>query len=179
MIKSFNIRSNLNEFFQNIEIKKQLLNKFKLKSYVLKHSVKTNNSSNGIIKLFVFLNKQHFFYSNLVFYVVNLTFSKSNIFVNITDSNWLLKFFICSGNLFYKGKNKKAKTLVLKSVIEILLTKIKFLKHKSIALHLKNTGFILRWLISKFKNSFIIKVIKCFTSYSHNGCWLSKQKRTK
>ena len=178
MTKNFNIRLNLNEFFQNIQIKKKLLNKLKLKFNIINCSLKTNNNKN-IIKLFVLsLNKQNF-YNNLVFYIINIKFSKSNIFVNITNSNKILKFFICSGNLFYKGKNKKAKTLVLKSVIQVLLTKIKFLKNKPTALHLKNTGFILRWLIFKFKNSFIIKLIKCFISYSHNGCWLTKQKRTK
>ena len=178
MIKNFNIRFNLNEFFQDIQVKKQLLNKLKLKSYIVKYSLKTNNTKN-IIKLFVVSLNKWIFYRSLVFYIINVTFSKSNIFVNITNSNKILKFFICSGSLFYKGKNKKAKTLVLKSVIQILLTKMKFLKNKSTALHLKNTGFILRWLISKFKSSFIIKLIKCFISYSHNGCWLTKQKRTK
>lgn len=54
----------------------------------------------------------------------------------------IIIFSSSSGGLFYTGKNKKARFLVVKSIINILVTKLKYLHNKPIALHLKNTQFI-------------------------------------
>ena len=77
----------------------------------------------------------------LIAYIIEIYFSKTNTFLQVTNSLGQLKFFCSSGLVLFKGKNKKARTSVLKKIITVLLKKLKFLKNRPAALHLKNIGF--------------------------------------
>lgn len=179
MLQTLNINKNLNEFLQIVVLKKQYLNKLKLKLSFFKNS---NIKNNRLIltKFFISLFKNiKNLNNNLITYIIDITFSKSNIFINVINIKKIIKLSVCSGNLFYKGKNKKAKILVLKSIIQILITKLKFLSTKPLALHLKNVSFTKWWVIQKIKSKFFIKTIKNFIIYNYNGCRLAKLKRKK
>jgi ribosomal protein S11 len=96
----------------------------------------------------------------LVMYIIDITFSRSNTFLNVMDPSGNLKFFCSAGCLQHKGKNKKFRFNVFKSIYHVLTTKLRFLKGKPIALHLKNVGFNKYWLIKKLKSRFFIKSVK-------------------
>ena len=172
MIKYFSLSNNyyLNKFFQKIILKKKNFNKLLLKLYNIK-KLKIKNK---------FFQKKYIRYEkSIIFFIIDIIFSKSNIFLNVIDSQGTGKFSYSSGNLFYKGKNKQSKILVIKSMLKILMTKLKFLCDQPVALHLKNVKFMKRWIISKFKKIFFVKIVKNFNFYSFNGCRLIKLKHKK
>jgi ribosomal protein S11 len=113
-------------------------------------------------------------------YIIDITFSRSNIFLNVMDSSGKLKFFCSAGHLQYKGRrNKKSRFQVLKSIYHVLLTKLRFLKGKPIALHLKNVGLKRFWILKKLKTHFFIKLVSIFNLFPFNGCRKKKVKRKK
>lgn len=170
----------LNEFFQKILLKKRFLNKLLVETGDLTNEKReTLKTSTKFSFLFSKIIKNFIKYDNLIVFILDITFSKSNTYINIMNSQGTLRFSRSSGSLFYSGKNKKARISILKSIIKILITKLKFLSNQPIALHLKNVKFMKRWIITKFKNKFFIKIIKNYSTYSHNGCRLAKSKRKK
>lgn len=139
MIKGYNFNSNLNKFFSQIILKKQYIKKLAHIIIELKH-VKEQNYKNLGDYLFVenkYLTKPN----NLIRYIINISFSRSNTLLHITDFSGLLKFCCSAGNLFYSGKNKTARVSIFKSMLRIINQKLKILQNKPIALHLKNVGF--------------------------------------
>ena len=107
---------------------------------------------------------------NLVVYIIDISFSKTNTLLHITDFSGNLKFF-CSAGLFkYKGKRKRSRFQVVKYFYNILLSKFKFLRFKPVALHLKNVGNARFWIIKKFKKKSYIRIIRNFNLYPYNGC---------
>ena len=115
----------------------------------------------------------------LIMYIIDITFARSNTFLHIMDSSGKLKFFCSAGYLNYKGKTKKFRFQVLKSIYRVLVTKLRYLKGKPIALHLKNVGFNKSWIIKKLKNKFIVKIVKVFNLFPFNGCRKKKVIRKK
>ena len=115
----------------------------------------------------------------LIAHIIKIYFSKTNTFLQVTNSLGQLKFFCSSGLLLVKGKNKKARTSVLKKMITVLLKKLKFLKNRPAVLHLKNVGFKKAWILKKIERKMFLKAITGFNSYSHNGCRKKKVRRKK
>ena len=109
----------------------------------------------------------------------HISFSRSNTLLHVMNSSGILKFFCSAGNLSYKGNSKKARALVLKSMINLLVRKLKFLRYKPIALHLKNVRFMRFWIVKRFKKKFTIRIVKNFNSYPYNGCRKRKVRRKK
>lgn len=175
--KNIDVNINLNKFLKDFSLKKQYLKKvnehvkslshFKQKGYRSLNKYVWSTPSNESIN------------EHVVVYIIDITFSRSNTFLHVMDSKGQLKFFASAGHFKYKGKNKKFRLNVLKSVYKVLLTKLKYLKNKPIALHLKNVGFNKFWIIKKLKSKFYIKTIKVFNLFPFNGCRNKKIRRKK
>jgi ribosomal protein S11 len=165
MVNCFKINFyQLNKFLKKIIFKKIYIKKLTFRILflikILKQNYKKLNSSKNTINTINFL----------IVYIVNVCFSKTNTFIQINKASGILKTTISAGHLLYKGKNKKARTQVLKNIIHFLIKKLDILKNKAIALHLKNTGFKKNWIIKKLKPKTVIKTIVGFNLYPHNGC---------
>lgn len=175
-INSVNIY--LNQFLKTLSLKKQYLQKLKKqtaflislkqKNYKILHKFNQNNISDS---------KD---FDNIIMYIIDITFSRSNTFLHVMDSSGKLKFFCSAGHLQYRGRrSKKSRFSVFKSIYHVLLTKLRFLKGKPIALHLKNVGLKKFWIIKKLKTHFFIKLVKIFNLFPFNGCRKKKVKRKK
>jgi ribosomal protein S11 len=174
-LNNFNLK--LNQLFKILSLKKQYLQKLKEQSVVLTELKKKNYKiiNKSLKPGDILANLDH-----VVMYIIDITFSRSNTFLNVMDTSGKLKFFCSAGYLQFKGKrNKKSRFLVFKSICHILLTKLKFLKGKPIALHLKNVGFKRFQIIKKLKTHFFIKLVKVFNLFPFNGCRKKKVRRKK
>ena len=134
MIHNYKNHFYLNKFLTKTVTKKQYIQKLENKIRFLNKTHKQNYKK---LNIELYTKKNNF----LIAYVVEFFFSQTNTLINITNSEGKLKFFCSAGQLLFKGRSKKARTLVLKDIIYILITKLKFLKNRPIILHLKNTGF--------------------------------------
>jgi ribosomal protein S11 len=176
-MSTINSNFNLNQFLKILSVKKQYLQKLKKKLFVL-NQLKQKN-----YKFISTLNQNNnisYTFDNVILYVIDITFSRSNTFLNVMDSSGNLKFFCSAGHLQYKGKrHKKSRFSVFKSIYHVLLTKLKFLRGKPIALHLKNVGLKRFWIIKRLKTHFFIKVVKVFNLFPFNGCRKKKVRRKK
>jgi ribosomal protein S11 len=175
MTNSFKI--NLNKLLKSIFIKKQQLQNLKKQSLLLNNVIQENYKL--INKKFFKITNNNLSFNNNITYIIDITFSKSNTFLHVTDALGKLNFFCSAGHLQYKGKTKKIRYNVLKSFYHVLITKLKFLKNKSVALHLKNVGFNKFFIIKLLKKKFYIKIIKIFNIFPFNGCRKKKVVRKK
>jgi hypothetical protein len=66
-------------------------------------------------------------YDNLVTYIIDISFSRSNTFFHVLDFSGNLRFFCSAGSFNYSGKNKRIRRIVFKEFYRYLL-KLKFLK---------------------------------------------------
>lgn len=170
-----NLATNLNNLFKNFSIKKQYIKKLKKQSSLLSSALRNNYRSINP-KLFkpIDLNSIN---DHVILYIIDITFTRSNTLLHIMDSAGKLKFYSSAGHLEHKGKNKKFRANVLKSFYRVLITKLKFLKDKPVALHLKNVGFSKFSIIKKLKTKFFIKTVKVFNLFPFNGCRSKKVRR--
>lgn len=176
-MSSIKTNINLNKFLKNFSAKKLYIKKLKNKLVLLKNLKQVNYKK---------LNKELFNFTvgckvidRTVMYVMDITFSRSNIFLHIADSAGKLIFFISAGGLNYKGKNKRSYFKIFKNMFRILITKFRFLRGKPTALHLKNVGSNKSWVVRKLKLKFFIKTIKTFNLFPFNGCRVKKIRRKK
>jgi ribosomal protein S11 len=161
----------LNNFFFNIKLKKQYISK--LKNKILKlNNIK--NKENKVITIKSLKSKEIY----LIKYVIDITFSKTNTLLHVTDCFGNLKFYVSAGKLQYFGKNKKSRN-VLQDFYKILVSKLDYLNNQPIALHLKNVNSSKVWIIKKLKKKLFIKSVKIFNSYPYNGCRKKKLRRKK
>lgn len=181
MTNDLNVNINLNKFLKDISTKKQYIKRLQNQSSFL-NNIKQKNYKSLTPNLLHYKNtiiRKNSSMDNIVLYIIDITFSRSNTFLNVMDSSGKLKFFCSAGHLQYKGKNKKFRFTVFKSIFHVLTTKLKFLKDKPIALHLKNVGFNRFWIIKKLKAKFFIKTVKSFNVFPYNGCRKRKVRRKK
>jgi len=177
-MENIKTKNNLNKFFMDIKSKKQYIKKLKNKVNLMnnfkKNSYKNLNSVIFNLNNFEGYVKEDF----LVTYIVDLTFSKANTLLNIMDFSGNSKFFCSAGLLQYKGKRKKkARYLIFRDMYRILISKLKFLKAQSVALHLKNVGSAKFWIIKLLKKKLFVKAVKSYDLYPHNGCRKKKIRR--
>ena len=175
--KNYSVYYDLNKFFINIKLKKQYIKKLKTKVSLF-NKIKEKNYQT--LKILMFDKNQYSMKENLlIVYIIDISFSKTNTLLHIMDFSGNLKFF-CSAGLFnYKGKSKKARFIVFKKFYRILVTKLKFLRNKPLALHLKNIGSNKFRIIRKLKKKFFIKIIRSFDLFPYNGCRRKKIRRKK
>ena len=168
MQKNLDLSLDLNKFLKSIKLKKQYIKQLNNKNIKLSNIKQNNNRTLNSILFYKtkYLIKEDY----LVKYIIDITFSKSNTLLHVMDPSGNLKFFCSAGELHYKGKGKKARLSVFKHLYWILVSKLTFLKGKSIALHLKNVGYRKFWVIKLMKKKFFIKVVKSFNLYPYNGC---------
>jgi len=161
---------NLIKLFKEIKLKKQYIKQLKNKVLLL-NMLKKKKINIFSSKLF-FENTFKKFYKEdfLITYIICVAFFKTNTFLQVMDSFGNLKFFCSAGSLNYKGKSKKFRSIILKSMYKILISKLKFLKNHSVSLHLKNVGFSKGWVVKLFRKKIFIKVVRSFNRYPYNGC---------
>ena len=175
--KNMDVNINLNKFLKDFSLKKQYLKK--VNSNVTTLFNLKQKGYRSLNKHVLSMSKNEAINEHIVMYIIDITFSRSNTFLHVMDSKGQLKFFASAGHFKYKGKNKKFRSNVLKSMYKVLLTKLKYLKGKPIALHLKNVGFNKFWIIKKLKAKFFIKTVKVFNLFPFNGCRNKKIRRKK
>jgi ribosomal protein S11 len=125
----------LNRFLKKIVFKKTYIKKIKNRVLFLNQVLRQNYKKlNSKTKMTHRVNL-------LVGYIIKVHFSKANTFTQITNPSGTLKHLCSAGNLSYKGKNKKARTLVLANLTNSLIKRLNILKNKAVVLHLKSTGF--------------------------------------
>lgn len=161
----------LNIFLKNISTKKQYINKLKTNILDL-----TEYDKKIVTKLY---KKSDIKIDYLIKYIIDITFSKTNTLLHVMDFSGKLKYFISSGQLQFKGKEKKVRQLIIKKFYKILILKLPYLKNQPIAIHLKNVGSSKFWILKLLKKKLFIKVIKLFRNYPYNGCRKKKVRRKK
>ena len=165
---------NLNQFLAFIHLKKQHLKNIKPVATFVKtidsKKIDSLSSLNPTI-----LTKE----AELVAYIVDIKFSRSNTLLHVMDFTGKLKAFYSAGSVGYSGKNKKSRYAVFRDLHRILTSNLLFLKGKPISLHLTNARTSRFWIIKKMKKRFFVVSTKVFNSYPHNGCRKRKVRRKK
>ena len=176
MAKNYNVSFDINKFLRDIQLKKKYIKNLENNVSLLSNIKEKNYKllSNKIILSKNFYTSQ----DNLVMYIIDISFSRSNTFLHILDSDGNLKVFRSAGSFNYSGKSKRARGIIFKEFYRFLF-KLNFLKNKPIALHFKNVGSIKFWIIKKLKKILFIKTVSNFTLYPYNGCRKKKMRRKK
>ena len=166
----------LNRFFKKVRLKKQYIKKMHLKVHLLNEFKASNYKKIGS-KLFkplpVFTG--NFF----VMYIINISFSKKNTLIHISDCLGNIKFFYSAGSFQQQGKSKTVRNMVLRKFYKLLLSKFKFLHRVPVIIHFKNTDSNMFWFLKKLKKKLFIVATKHFNLYSYNGCRKKKIRRKK
>lgn len=117
---------------------------------------------------------------DLISYIINIKFSETNTFVNITDINGNPRISLSSGRVSLTGKQKTHQPAALIKIFKIMFSKIKFLSTKPVALHfIKAKRFHLYLAINFLKHKVFIKTIRNYNLNPYNGCRPKKLKRLK
>lgn len=118
--------------------------------------------------------------SDLIKYVIGISFLKKNIMMYIGCVDGQLKYH-CSAGIIKLNKNQKVKIpLVLLKLTKVISIKLPSLTNVPTALHLNNMPKSLQLFFeSVFKTQFFIIQLNSFKSFSHNGCRPKKLKRKK
>jgi hypothetical protein len=113
----------------------------------------------------------HIIDNNLVvMYVVAITKTRSNFYLNIFNSVGKLVLTLSAGNLCdLSAIKRKAKGFHVINAIFKLIPKQKYLRGKPIALHIKNKR-LPRKLIRRLRKKFFLKCISVFQKKPFNGC---------
>jgi ribosomal protein S11 len=176
MVQNYKISFDINKFLRNIQLKKKYIknlnNNVSLLSNIKEKNYKLLNNKIALNKNF-YTSQDH-----LVMYIIDITFSRSNTLLHVSDSAGNLKFSRSAGSFNYSGKSKKARWVVFKEFYRYLF-KLNFLKNKPIALHFKNVGPTKFWIIKQLKKKLFIKTVSSFTLYPYNGCRKKKMRRKK
>ena len=157
-------------YIKNLLTQITLLKKLKEKNY-RNISVKKSKANTDINEI----NQQDL----LVMYVVNISFSKANTTIHVSDIEGNMKLFYSSGSVGLVGKQKKNRRIAVSKLISLLLKKATFLKNKPVALHLNNVNFYNSLIVNKLKHALYIRVIKRFNQTPYNGCRNKKIRRKK
>jgi len=174
MPTNFNSKFSLNKFLKNIQLKKQYLNQIKKNVQSLNKLKETNYKAIGSR---FFLNNIAKPNSKLIMYIIDISFSKKNVLLHISDSSGNIKFFYSGGAL--QQEEKASKVSILRKFYRILVSKLKFLRKKPLAIHLKNPDSNMFWFLKKLKKKLFITVVKSFNLYPYNGCRKKKIRRKK
>lgn len=166
------IKQKFNIFFQSVKSKKQYLKKLRQKIILLESCITSDNYR----RIPVAKNNR---VDCLVSYVIDITFSLTNTLLHVMDPSGKIKFFRSAGDFNYSGKSKRTRFTVFREMHAFLISKLKFAKHKPIALHLKNVGANKVWIIRKLQKKFFIQVVRNFSCYPYNGCRKPKAVRKK
>lgn len=170
---------NLNEVLKDLTLKKHYIKKINERSNaMLLIKEKNYRLLNNHLAFNYLLNKKT--NDNVVMYVIDITFSRSNTYLHVANSAGKLKFFSSAGCLRHKGKSKKFRYKVLQSIYKVLFNRLTYLRNKPVALHLKNVGSKSRpWVIKTLKKRIFLKTVRIFNLFPFNGCRNAKVRRKK
>jgi ribosomal protein S11 len=173
-----------------------LANKLKLETSLLqKEKLYINNLQNQVTYLkklkendYKSLSVKKFFLENtkeinsqdfMIMYIINISFSKANTTIHISDIQGNLKLFYSAGSVDLSGKQKRKRRVAISKLISLMLKKATFLSNKPIALHLVNVNYYKNLIVHKLKRNLYIKIIKIFNQTPYNGCRKKKFRRKK
>jgi hypothetical protein len=113
-------------------------------------------------------------HSNLLSYTISITITKSNFYLNISDSLGRLKLSVSSRNLFSRieQKRKVLKPFAVNSIIKLIL-KQKYLKKKPLAINFKTFRWPLhvpRKLVKNLQRKRELRVVNYLLNPPFNGC---------
>jgi ribosomal protein S11 len=142
--------------------------------------LKENDYKSLSVKKFILdnnkeLNSQDF----MIMYIINVSFSKANTTIHVSDIQGNLKLFYSAGSVELSGKQKRKRRVSVSKLIALLLKKATFLNSKPIALHLSNVNYYKNLIVRKLKRNLYIKIIKIFNQTPYNGCRKKKFRRKK
>lgn len=173
-----NVNINLNKLFKDFSAKYTYIKKLKKQSKSLENSDKINYKS--IIKTALNNKTKNLSDDHTLWYIIDISFSRSNTFLHVMNYAGELEYYSSAGPLKHRGKRKTSRLNVFKSMYRFLIKRVRFLKNKPIALHLKNIGgSIKRKIVKKLKKKFFIKTVKLFNLLPFNGCRNKKIRRKK
>jgi small subunit ribosomal protein S11 len=121
------------------------------------------------------INPQDF----MIMYIINISFTKANTIINISDIQGNLKLFYSAGSVQLSGKQKRKRRIAILKLISLILKKATFLGRKPIALHLNNVNFYKNLIVRKLKRNLYIRILKVFNQTPYNGCRKKKLRRKK
>lgn len=121
------------------------------------------------------INPQDF----MIMYIINISFSKANTLINVSDIQGNLKIFYSAGSVELNGKQKRKRRIAILKLISLVLKKATFLGRKPVALHLNNVNFYKNLIVRKLKRNLYIRIIKIFNQTPYNGCRKKKFRRKK
>lgn len=176
MLKSGNVKLNLNKFFNKIKLKKQYIKKLQDKIILLSNVKEKNYKA---LDSQISNKKKNVGDNYLISYIIGITFSQTNTLLHVTDPLGNLKFFCSAGSLNFTGKAKRSRFLVFREIYYILVSKLEFLKGQPVAVHLKNVGSAKFWILKRLKKKFFIRIVRSFSLYPYNGCRKQKRRRKK
>jgi hypothetical protein len=127
----------------------------------------TSNTPSGFLK-----QKTVFDENLMVMYVITLTVTKTNFYLNVSDVTGKLKLSVSAGNFKSLRGIRNVKTLKILSfnAIHKLIYKQKYLVGKPIVLHLRNKEHVPRRFLRKLRKKRFLKIITFFNRTPFNGC---------
>ena len=173
----------INYFFHKIKIlefiKKEIFSFYSswFILFVYSRSYALKKQTNYFIS---FLYTSFYNHQKLVGYVINISLSLTNTFINLNTIKGNPRAFFSAGmfNLQKKQKTKQPKASI--TILRALLSKFKNCKLKPVALHFNNLFYNQQsYILKRLKQKVFIKLIMSYNYSSHNGCRLKKKKRIK
>jgi len=160
----------------------KIINVIKFNNYIVDVLAKINKQCN----LFLYnyqtnpekkfkLNNVNIKNYNLISYIIKITLLKSNIHINITNTNGSILIACSSGLMKLKG-SQKTKRFAYNRILKFTKFKIRKLTNKIFAIHFIGNNYKKKYILKSFKKYFYIQSIKHFNLISHNGCRLKKKK---
>jgi ribosomal protein S11 len=171
MLNSINTSFDLNKFLSHLSKKKQYSNQLKKQTKFLNKIKETN------YKILSFKLNEKQLNNLLIMYVLNVHFSRSNTLLSVMDSLGNTKFSYSAGVFNFKGRQKISRSGILKNFYTILVSKLKFLKDKPVAVHFTNVGFKNFWFLKKLQQKFFVVSVRNFNFHTYNGCRRKKVRR--
>ena len=115
----------------------------------------------------------------IVMYIINVSFSKANTTIHVSDIKGNVKLFYSAGSVGLTGKQKRKRRIAIVKLISLVMKKASFISNKPVAVHLNNVNFYQNLIVNKLKQTFFIKIIKSFNQTPYNGCRKPKMRRKK
>ena len=115
----------------------------------------------------------------LIMYTLSISFLKANTNIHVSDIKGNTVLFYNAGSVGLVGKQKIKRSKCVLRLISLLVKKASFLSNYPISVHLNNVNANKKFIISKLKTHFLIKIIKIFNQTPHNGCRKKKIRRKK
>nr|QXV92929.1 ribosomal protein S11 [Nitzschia anatoliensis] len=115
----------------------------------------------------------------IIVYIINISFSKANTTIHVSDVKGNMKLFYSAGSVGLTGKQKRKRRIAALKLISLLLKKATFLNKVPVALHLKNVNSYRNIIVTKLRKHLFIRAVKSFNQVPYNGCRKKKVRRKK